>query len=517
MTSNDLLKQPVEQAREYWQTVRQNKWLIYFLTLALTLASVVYIALMPDQYQATTTILVDPQVVPTDYVNTTIRSPLTDRLQTITQEVLSTTRLQEVIQRWSLYPELRSSMAMDQIVEQMRKKVTIDVKRPAGNGPASFSITYEGRNPVTVAQVANDLASRFIQANLQAREQQAINTSQFLGGELQGAKRDLTQQESQVRVFKMEHLGEMPEHVPVNLGTLAQLRAQQQSANDALNRLEQERMELQRMPDAAGRYARVPAGYNGPTTERARLEDEKLRLEGQLFEMRKKYTSAHPEMIDALTRLDRVNQQLRSLPVQGNTAKPELEYSPAAVRLEIIAREMKRLEEQQTRLQSQIAAYQSKLDAVPLREQQFVDLTRDYDISKDKYRSLLTKKYSAEMAADLERQQQGERFTVLDPARPPEKPLKPNRRILLSGAFLASFIFALGVVLVKETLDTSVKAEANLAETVPDSVIMLTSIPTIVTPGEQMRRRRFTIYALATSAILGLLVAAFLWRVHPIL
>lgn len=513
MTSNELLNQPVEQVREYWQTVQQRKWMIYFTTLALTLASVVTIALLPDQYQATTTILVDPQKVPDEYVNATIKSPLTERLQTISQEVLSSTRLQEVIDKWNLYAELRQSMSPDQIIDYMRSKIKIDVRRASGSGPGAFSITYEGRNPVVVAQVTNELASRFIEWNLQTRQQQAMGTTQFLSGQLQGAKHDLAQQESQVRGFKMEHLGEMPEQVPANLGTLAQLRAQQQSSHDALNRLEQERIELQRLPEMAGRYGRAPA----PATERGRLEDEKMRLEGQLFELRRRYTAAHPEVADAQARLERVKQQLRAVPASEDPRRTEADNSPAAVRLEIIAREMKRLEEDQKRLQLQIAAYQAKLDAVPLREQQYVDLTRDYDVSKDKYRSLLQKKFSAEMAADLERKQQGERFTVLDPARPPEKPIKPNRKVLMAGAFLASLVLSLGLVLVKETLDTTIKAERHLAGMVPDSVVLLASIPTIITPAAVRRRRRFTAFALATSAIACLLVAAFLWKVHPIL
>ncbi len=517
MTSNELLNQPVEQVREYWQTVQQRKWLIYFTTLALTLASVVAIALLPDQYQATTTILVDPQKVPDEYVNATIKSPLTERLQTISQEVLSSTRLQEVIDKWNLYPELRQSMSPDQVIDHMRNKIKIDVKRAAGSGPGAFSITYEGGNPVVVAQVTNELASRFIEWNLQSRELQAMGTTQFLSTQLRGAKHDLEQQEGQVRGFKMQHLGEMPEQVPANLGTLAQLRAQQQSTNDALNRLEQERIELQRLPEMAGRYGRT-FGTPAPATERARLEDEKMRLENQLFDLRRRYTPAHPEVVDAQARLERVNQQLRALPAyQPDSARSEANNSPAAVRLEIIAREMKRLEEDQKRLQLQIAAYQSKLDAVPLREQQYVDITRDYDVSKDKYRSLLQKKFSAEMAADLERKQQGERFTVLDPARPPERPIKPNRKMLMVGAFLASLVLSLGLVLVKETLDTTIKAERHLAGMVPDSVVMLASIPTIVTPAAIRRRRRFTAFALATSAVACLLVAAFLWKVHPIL
>ncbi|PYU15641.1 MAG: hypothetical protein DMG29_06305 [Acidobacteria bacterium] len=341
----------------------------------------------------------------------------------------------------------------------------------------------------------------------------AVSTTEFLGDQLHDVKRNLEHQEGQVRAFKMQHLGEMPEHVPANLGNVAQLRAHQTNVNDQLNRLEQERIELQRLPDSAARYGRLAPMT--PTSERARLEEEKMRLEGQLFELRKRYTSAHPELTQAQTRLERVNQQLRSLPrLDAEASKLEAD---TAVRLEIIARQMKRLEEEQKQVQSQIAAYQAKLDAVPLREQQFADITRDYDISKEKYKSLLGKKFSADMAADMERKQRGERFTVLDPARPPEKPIKPNRRAFMGVGFLAALVFSFGLVLVKEMLDTTIKAERHLTGLVPDSVVLMASIPTITTPADVRRRRTFTVLALATSLVAVLAVAAFLWKVHPIL
>src|SRR5207245_855703 len=146
MTSNDIFNQPAEQVREYWQTLLQHKWQVYFTTLALTLAAIVGISLLPDQYQVTTTILVDPQKVPDEYIPATIKSPLTERLQTITQEVLSATRLQEVIDKWNLYHKMHGSMSSDQLIEYMRGKIKIEVKRASGAGPAAFSITYEGEN-----------------------------------------------------------------------------------------------------------------------------------------------------------------------------------------------------------------------------------------------------------------------------------------------------------------------------------------------------------------------------------
>jgi uncharacterized protein involved in exopolysaccharide biosynthesis len=221
-------------------------------------------------------------------------------------------------------------------------------------------------------------------------------------------------------------------------------------------------------------------------------------------------------VVELTARLQRVKQQLKSLAKDDGT--PEIAAdggSPAEVRLEIIGREMARLSNEQKQITQQIVAYQAKVDAVPLREQQLADLTRDYDISKEEYKTLLSKKYSADMASELEQKQKGERFTILDPARPPEKPSKPNRPLLILASTIASIVASVLLVLGKEQLNTTVKAEQQLEELLPAQVILLASIPSIDCPADQQRRRRFAIFALTTSLLACLLVAGFLWRVHP--
>jgi polysaccharide chain length determinant protein (PEP-CTERM system associated) len=506
--------QPVNQLLQYWQTIRQDKWWIALLSVGLSLASVVAIALIPDEYQATTTILLDPQKVSDQYVTPEVKETFTDRLQTISQQVLSSSQLEDIIQRYELYPRLRKSLSREQMIDYMRKAVNIEVKQASGTGPGAFTITYTGDNPVIVAQVANELAGRFINWNVANREELAQFTTEFLGDQLQGAKKNLEGQENTVRQFKMSHLGEMPDNLPANLGTLAQLRATFQANNDAMNRLEQERMELTHAPAAV---LAQPNPYSTPMTERARLEMEKLQLEGQLMDLRRRYTPAHPEVVELTARLQRVKQQLKSLPANDVNGTPEVAEgsSPAEVRLEIIAKEMARLNNEQKQITQQIAAYQAKVDAVPMREQQLADLTRDYDISKEEYKTLLSKKYSADMASELEQKQKGERFTILDPARPPEKPSKPNRPLLILASTIASIVASVLLVLGKEQLNTTVKAEQQLEELLPAQVVLLASIPSIDCPADQQRRRRFAIFALTTSLLACLLVAGFLWRVHP--
>jgi uncharacterized protein involved in exopolysaccharide biosynthesis len=461
--------------------------------------------------------MVDPQKVPDELVPATVKSPLTERLQTISQEVLSSTHLQHVVDENHLYTELHKSMTSDQILDYMRSQIQIAVKHASGSGPASFTITYEGRDPVLTAKVTTELATGFINWNVESRSQLTTNTADFLDSRLREAQAELERQEAKVREFKMQHLGEMPEQSQSNIAALSQLRATFSANNDALNRLEQERVQLEQMPQMAQGAQLKPM----PTTERARLEDEKLKLEGQLFELRRRYTPAHPEVIEAQTRFDRVSQQLSSLPttaaVTAEDKEPSAQATAASVRLEIIGRERQRLDEDQKRIQAQIGSYQNKLDAGPLREQQFVDITRGYDTAKEQYRSLLTKKYSADMAADLDKKQQGESFTVLDPALVPERPYRPNRKVMIAAAFVGSLFFSIVLVLAKDQIRSTVKDERQVQAIFGQGVPILATIPVMRGEKQIKAKRRYVTAAILSTAATAAMLAVFMWYVHPIL
>src|SRR5215472_8442026 len=238
------------QVQEYWLLVWNFKWWILVSTVVLSLASIVVIALLPDYYQATTTILVDPQKVSERYVSSTVISNPSERLNTLSFEVLSATRLQAIIDEFQLYPELRGSRSRDEIIENMRENIKPQVKEGSSAGLSAFTITYVTRNRNVVAEVANKLASSFIEKNLQGRQQQASETTTFLARHLEDAKNDLEQQESRLREFRMSHLGEMPDQLQGNLQALAGLHITLQANADSQDRLEQERLLLSRFPES---------------------------------------------------------------------------------------------------------------------------------------------------------------------------------------------------------------------------------------------------------------------------
>src|SRR5579859_1396304 len=308
-----------------WNTVRHYRRWIFLGTVMFSLAGFTFVLLLPDRYKATTTILVDPQKVSEKYVSPTVSSDPGQRLTTITQQVLSTTRLQQIIDDMHLYPELQGKMSREELIELMRKDINITVKQGSSSGLSAFTIEYEGHQREQVAQVANQLAASFIEWNVKNREQQAKDTTEFLDSQLKEAKQNLEQQEARLSAFKMRHLGEMPEQQAANMQALTQLQTQFQANADALNRLEVERTLLSRGLENPNSGEVKTAAV---LTERAKLEGERRRLRAQLQDLQNRYTSAHPEVIDTASQLQRVEDRIKALPpdppmvavAQDNTA-----------------------------------------------------------------------------------------------------------------------------------------------------------------------------------------------------
>src|SRR6266853_5169263 len=330
----ELPELSLAQVLEYLQAVWRHKLSVYLMTVGLALAAFVGIALMPNKYKATTTVEVDPQRVPEQFVSELVRINPTDRLQTIGQEVLSETRLQKVIDQWDLYSQMRQTSSREEVIDRMRNDVVIDVKQ-SGGGLAVFSITYLGKDPTLVANVANQLASDFIEWNLKNREQHAQGTTEFLNSQLQEAKKVLEDQENKLSQYKMSHLGELPQQQEALLHALSSLQAELQANAGNLNRLDEERLTLTRLPD----FVSMSGGNPLPVSQRVQLEMEKNQLETKLSELRRRYTDKFPEVQDLVRRLNHVNESLIALPADkpsdiSSSTKP----SGTGLRLEVIAR-----------------------------------------------------------------------------------------------------------------------------------------------------------------------------------
>lgn len=447
--------------QDYIEIANRRKWWIIIPFVACIALSFGVYKKLPKIYKATTLILVQPQEVPEDYIKPTVKSLVSDRLSTLSQQMLSRTRLESVIKEFSLYPNALGKLTMEEIVDLMRKAITIEIERARGRDVQNtFTISYEGRDPKKVMMVTNRLASLFIEENLRARERQAVGTSDFIERELSAVEVALSEKEKGIRAFKERNMGELPGQLDANLRILERVQNQIKNNNDARKAAEERRIMLQReISELSNQGTSVVAGE---VVSENPLLTQLTQLKTRLTELQSMYTDKHPDVIDTKTQIVRLEKDIEQ---QGDfnertspSGSPPV-FNPALVRLRgelnEVELEIKRLKVEGESLRNQIEMYQRRVENTPKTEQELATLTRDYDLMKANYQSLLDKRIQAKMAENLERRQMGEQFKVLDPARMPEKPFKPDpRKTMLIGAFLG-LVLGGGLGYMKESMDRS--------------------------------------------------------------
>lgn len=487
----------------------RRKWFIIIPFIAAIIISFGVYKYLPKIYRATTLILVQPQRVPEAYVRPTITSSIGERLNTISQEILSRTRLEKIIQEFNLYPQLRKKAPMEEVIEKMRKAIEVNVQqRPSRREETqnTFTISFEGEEPNIVMMVTNKLASLFIEENLKVRELQAESTSAFLSKELNNIEEQLIKKEEEIRKFRQRHMGQLPQQLDANLRILERLQQQLKTTNDGIKAAEDRIIILQSQIEQLKRPEPAPvvAEGQGETTPgpvviaRERIPEDPIviqwnQLKRELESARTRYTENHPDVISLKRKIANIEPKAKEILkkqeemlaaqeqealARAQTQMPSRPSQRVAVRQvdPMVERlilqyteqynaaflEAKRLREEERKIKEQIHLYQTRIEETPKREQELLLLTRDYDLLKANYQSLLDKKIQAQMAESLERKQQGEQFKVLDPARLPEKPVKPDRnRIMLIGAFIG-LIAGLGLAWFRESMDQSFHSEADV-------------------------------------------------------
>jgi polysaccharide chain length determinant protein (PEP-CTERM system associated) len=542
-TPANKLKTPALEVSpaHYFQVIIHRKWIVLTIFAAVTIGTVIYAARLPNVYTSETVILVDPPKIPEVYVKPTVTGDVRNRLGTLTQQVLSVTRLQKVIESFGLYPNERKKLAREDVIALMRSK--INVAMVTGGTPGSleaFRITYSGGDPRMVAQVTNQIATLFIDENLKAREQQATGTTDFLQQQLDETRKKLEAQEAQLRDFRMKHLGEMPEHQVANLTVIGQLQASMQQESEALSRAEQQKSYLQSMMaqfapvvdyDDSDRDTDLVGGAPAPAKQPGKAAapvstpaDDRSRLAALLA----KYTDSHPEVRKLRAQIaDREAKEGRPAaptPVETvKTAPPEPTREAAAPRrkptpnssnpvlvsqLKAVEAEIVKHKEERERISKSLSAYRVKLEAIPVREQQIAELVRDYEINKGHYAGLLNKQLSAETATQLEIRNKGEQFYVLDRAEPAQRPSSPNRTLIGLVGAVAGLVLGLVAVIAPEF--------AGGTFTSPDQIPLfngnriLEIIPVIVTSAGAVRRKRKRIILAAVSGVAATLLCGAL-------
>jgi succinoglycan biosynthesis transport protein ExoP len=500
--------------------IARRRWWIVIPACVTLCGTLVVLSRIPNRYTSEATLLVVQQQVPQRYVVSTTTTDIREALQATTQEVLSRTRLLGIMDEFGLYTKEKQRLSPEALLELMRRDIHIDSfeGQAAQKDVNSFKISFAASNPRLAQEVTSKLTSLFIEQNEVTREHQATTTTNFLREQLEAAKKKLADSEEEVRGFKMQHLGELPEQQPGNVAILNGLQSELQNAMTALSRAQEQREYLQSL-----------IGY------RALLVDGDLaRLKSERAALMERYTAKHPavkKIDEKIADTQTLLNTLRTSPSQGGR-KP-LESPTTAIggehdaslalqlksQLESNKLEIENLLKEQKRLKTVVEQYQMRLNQTPVREQQLSGLLRNYDQLKLDYADKLSKETQARMAADLEKRQEGQQFRVVDQPSLPTIPITPNRLKMSLGGAGAGFLLGFIVAFCMEFQDHSFRSEKELKQQF--STVVVVGIPLLSTPGEiRASARNRTVEWIVGSALgLGMLAAEmyefFLYRHAP--
>ena len=467
---------PLSIARMLWKRRR----LAIAVWLVISAIAATAVQRLHSVYKAEVLVLVDPQRIPESFVSSTVGSDIADRLALISQDIMSRTRLLKIIEDYGLYSRQRRYLTEEEVVQQMRKDINVTVEHSwTGGRMAAFRLSYEGTDPKTIAEVANRLAGLYVAENYRSRENQAEGTVQFLDSQLDEAKRSLTEQEAKVSQFKLQHNGQLPQQESSILTTLGDMRVQLQGTQDAINRAQNDKMMLETTlssaeSEQAALVRSLQPKAHGSTlllSDSNRPKTKVEFLEDKLQALRTRYTPNHPDVQEAERELAIAKREeqakiasapkppANSAPSDANrdaasgeqvVVTPELlrdRERIAGLRVQLVStkRNLEAATKARDNLITQIASAESRVNQLPIVEQEMAALTRDYQISQGNYKSLLDKKLAAGVATDMERSKKSERFNIIDPARVPQKPFKPKRAIMTAVGSIAGL--AIGLLL----------------------------------------------------------------------
>jgi succinoglycan biosynthesis transport protein ExoP len=481
---------PLSLVRMLWK----SKLLTGLVWIFLCLLSGAIVYSIPSMYRAEAVILVDSQKVPERYVASTVNADVQDRLAVISQHILSSNRLQRIIDNYRLYRREKGRLSPEEIVEMMRKDTKVTLERSLSQERANaFRISYQGPDPVTVAEVANQIGNLFIEENLRTRENHAEGTSEFIEEQLQQAKKTLTALESQQEDYKLKHKGELPEQQNSLAGALSRLQIELQGNQEAINRAEQSKTLLSTSLSMAESTAKVlerSPGVQRNAQAPGAAAKTSVALQTELDLMRMRYTAGHPDVqrMEQLVAQSRLSEKKAAPDTAVVEALPSdlLQQRERIARLKtelsLAGRELEYRNAERLQILAKLTAMQSQMDVMPVREQELTALSRDYEIAKANYKSLLDKRIAADMATDLERRQQGERFTMIDPAQPPIKPFSPDRAQWLGLCFTLALLVAVVAGMAREMQRNVLLGEWEL----PADIAILGRISPIV-PAAQSR------------------------------
>lgn len=473
---------------DYVDILRRRKWSLILPSLIIFTTAVALAMVLPSIFKSTSTILIEEQEIPANFVMSTVTSFAEQRLQSINQRIMSTSRLLEMINRFNLYPELMGKWTTEEIVAKMRGDIKLEtisaevMDRRTGRPSAAtiaFSLSYTGKNPKKVQQVADRLTSLYLEENLKVRTRRTKETYTFMELEMEKVKASLSAIEEKIATFKGKHVNELPELLQVNIQGLNTIERSIERAEEQFRNLKEREGYLQTQ------LASIPETMD---PGKQRLKE----LKTQLTHLTTRYSDQYPDVIKTRAEIAEIEKKLKqdAKPSESNSTV-DTPDNPAFItlssQLASTKSEIDSVKQQIRELNQRKEQYQHKIETTPKVEQEYNALLTERRNTQAKFDDLMRKSMEARVAYGLEQEQKGERFILIDPARVPQKPYSPNRLAIVLIGFVLGIGTGVGFGALREFTDHSVHNGNELVRATDFPV--LASLPEIITQQDIARKR----------------------------
>lgn len=558
----------IDRVRSLWRRRRLILWVggvAALLTLLLAF-------LLPPTYKATATILIEQQEIPQELVRSTITSYADQRVQVLSQRVMTTQNMLGVIDRYGLYPDLRKRAPRETLLEKIREDVALnmigaDVIDPRSGRPTraniAFTVSYSSRSPEMAFKVANELTSLYLNENVESRTKQAQQAAGFLGEESNRLSGEIALLENQLADFKRKYAEQLPELKQFNIASAERAGMDERDAMNRLSTLDQQRTLLEaqlaqispvspvfsetgtrvlnaedRLRALRGSLASLTSRYgpNHPDVLATRREVEGLQkqvsadserndvyrqledAQTQLASAKQRYSADHPDVKRLERMVAGIQQSLKDAPKVGSGSVPVANkpdnpvYIQLKGQIDALNTERESVKRQLAGLRGRLTDFERRLTLSPEVERQYAALARDYENARVKYQEVRAKQMEAQVSQNLEVERKGERFTLIDPALPPEQPISPNRPLILILGLVLSLVAAAAAALIADAMDSSVRSASDLRRLLGvDPLVVLPSMVTAEVFAIRRERLRKALIAVAVAVPVFLLLVNFLF------
>lgn len=505
---------------DYLAILRRHAVLIAGSFIAILVVAIAVALLVPPVYQSTGTILIESQQIPKELVQASITSYADERIEVIKQRVMTRENLLRIIRKYQLFQSDRTSLTPSEQIDEMRKDTLVELVNanvnPGARSTIAFKVSFEHRRAEVAQAVANELVTLFLNENVKVRTERATETTQFLKDEADRLRAELDKQEGRIAAYKQEHNSTLPQNLALGLtalqrteSDLRQVESDRRSAEEELRVLESDRATSMAMIAQGQSPSGAVAGSGNPRAELERARIELARLQAI-------YTESHPDVRAQKRRIENLEQTIAAdkAPTagSGSVAPKDPAVARIDVRIAAIRSRMASLSAQEAAVRSKLAQMEAQIRSAPELERGLAALTRDYETTQRQYAEIRAKQDTAQLAENLEGEQKAERFALLEPPTVPEKPIRPDRKKLITAGFAGAVGGAGALTALVETLHGTVRGIGAISGILGQSPLV--TIPYIPVAVEPARRRRIVWTAsagLAAVAVVLVLCVHFLY------